>query len=119
MKSLSRARIILLVVVFFICSFSFSQPVGAEGAAYQSNGQAGFYGKYEYDEKNDEPEKHSEANQLLPGSNSYSSSGKPILPRTGDSTHPIFFLVGIITLVGMMVFIYQCMNNRKKGEWSL
>lgn len=109
MKKLSR---ILRVVLFGGLLSLMPVVASAEVAQYESNGQAGFYGTYEYEtkDKNEEGDslsdtesngKHASANRLK----DRSVNGRSRLPNTGTTKNPIYFWLGLLLCVGIIYLI--------------
>lgn len=119
-----------LSIVFLTLAFGIKAiPATAEKQHYKSNGQTSFYGTYEYEtnEENNDNERNSDnaeqanrstSGKELPssGTKNYSSSGRAILPRTGDSVNSSYFYAGLIFWTGL---IYLIFNTKRKEERTL
>lgn len=109
MKNILKTIIVLLLV---FCAVGITNKTNAVERNYESNGQTSFYGKYEYENKNDS---NNSGSDWVAGSNNYLSTGQVILPSTGDYTYPAFTHVGVILLIGVSIFIFM---KKRKGEFD-
>ena len=100
------------VLLLFFCVIGITNEINAIEQNYDSNGQASFYGKYEYENKNDS---NNSGSDWVAGSNNYLSTGQVILPSTGYYTYPAFTHVGVILLIGVSIFIFM---KKRKGEFD-
>lgn len=119
-----------LLLFSFAATLHTNSNAYAEEKKYESNGQTSFYGKYIYpgdDEKevkdNIGPSSKKFDDQISGGSHNrfskksynrhpkesgdYVSAGKTVLPRTGDFTDPLYSVIGVGLLLGMLVLIYR------------
>ncbi|MFQ7233310.1 MAG: hypothetical protein ACLRPU_00435 [Enterococcus hulanensis] len=120
MKYLMRTMsIVFLTLTFGIKGIT----VIAEEQQYKSNGQTSFYGTYEYDtneenNKNEQGLNKSNSGKQLPtsGTKNYSSSGRAILPRTGDFIDPIYLYIGLTFWAGI---IYLIFITKRKEDFTL
>lgn len=104
MKKLSR---ILRVVLFGVLLSLMPVVASAEVAQYESNGQAGFYGTYEYETKykNEEGIPLSETEGNGKNTSSNRMNGRSRLPNTGTTKNTIFYWIGLLLCVGSIYLI--------------
>ncbi len=74
----------------------FSTKMNAETNKIQSPAQTGFYGEYDYSEKEQETTNSSQA---------YSLSEKPNLPKTGETASPLLGASGIFFVLVVLLLV--------------
>lgn len=104
MKYLSR---ILRVVLFGVLFSLMPVVASAEVAQYESNGQAGFYGTYEYEtrDKNEEETPLSDTERNGKNASSNTLNGRSRLPNTGTTKNTIYYWIGLLLCVGSIYLI--------------
>lgn len=87
----------VLISTLSIIYFIFYPNIHVTAQVYESDGQASFYGVYEYE---DDIKPNDPSLNQPPGTDVFLPDGQEILPRTGDYVNPVYLLIGIILIAG-------------------